>query len=170
MSDPGHRNAAVSLPRGLASALAMLPDGLHSRLMASALNHLLARWINTKDLDFLDSRGVVIAVRDMGIRYRLSCKQGRLIAWDLPADLTIEATLYDYLQLIGKQEDPDTLVFQRRLSMRGDTELGLAVKNFLDGLDFDSLGSYRKLDLLLQRVLPVYKRIFGQVATRSPDP
>lgn len=44
----------------------------------------------------------------------------------------IEGTLYDFLVLIDRQEDPDTLVFQRRLAIEGDTELGLRVKNFLD--------------------------------------
>ncbi|MGB7997639.1 MAG: SCP2 sterol-binding domain-containing protein, partial [Photobacterium halotolerans] len=39
----------------------------------------------------------------------------------------------------ARKVDPDTLFFQRRLTMQGDTELGLAVKNLLDSLDLDSL-------------------------------
>jgi predicted lipid carrier protein YhbT len=69
--------------------------------------------------------------------------------------------VYDFLVLAGRQEDPDTLVFQRRLVMQGDTELGLQVKNLLDGLDVESLGLYRKMEPFLKRALPVYRRIFG---------
>jgi predicted lipid carrier protein YhbT len=37
--------------------------------------------------------------------------------------------------LARRQEDPDTLFFSRRLSMEGDTELGLLVKNTLDAIE-----------------------------------
>jgi predicted lipid carrier protein YhbT len=43
-------------------------------------------------------------------------------------DLTISANAQDFLRLAQRQEDPDTLFFNRRLSMEGDTELGLVVK------------------------------------------
>lgn len=41
--------------------------------------------------------------------------------------------------IAGRKEDPDTLFFQRRLSIQGDTELGLEVKNLLDNIDFDNM-------------------------------
>ena len=44
--------------------------------------------------------------------------------------------------------------------MEGDTELGLEVKNFLDGLDLESLGLLRQLGAVLQQALPVYERLF----------
>ena len=37
--------------------------------------------------------------------------------------------------LARRQEDPDTLFFSRRLSMEGDTELGLLVKNTIDAIE-----------------------------------
>jgi predicted lipid carrier protein YhbT len=40
---------------------------------------------------------------------------------------------------VSRQEDPDTLFFQRRLTIEGDTELGLEVKNILDALDHENL-------------------------------
>jgi predicted lipid carrier protein YhbT len=36
------------------------------------------------------------------------------------------------LLLLAGQVDADTLFFQRRLAIAGDTELGLVVKNWLD--------------------------------------
>jgi predicted lipid carrier protein YhbT len=41
--------------------------------------------------------------------------------------------------IAGRKEDPDTLFFQRRLSIEGDTELGLEVKNLMDSVDLDAL-------------------------------
>jgi predicted lipid carrier protein YhbT len=37
--------------------------------------------------------------------------------------------------LAARREDADTLFFQRRLRMSGDTELGLYLKNFLDAFE-----------------------------------
>ena len=41
--------------------------------------------------------------------------------------------------LARRLEDPDTLFFSRRLSMEGDTELGLLVKNTLDAIELPIL-------------------------------
>ena len=49
-------------------------------------------------------------------------------------DVTVRASLADYLALALRREDPDTLFFTRRLVIEGDTELGLQVKNALDAL------------------------------------
>jgi O2-independent ubiquinone biosynthesis accessory factor UbiT len=59
----------------------------------------------------------------------------RVLARDHPADVTIRGESASFLAMAGRLEDPDTLFFQRRLIIEGDTELGLGVKNFLDGLD-----------------------------------
>ena len=55
------------------------------------------------------------------------------------ADLTLSASAWDFVLLARRQEDPDTLFFSRRLSMEGDTELGLLVKNTLDAIEMPAL-------------------------------
>jgi len=156
-------NNAPRLPRLLATPLSLLPDPVHSRLIALALNKVLGEQIREGELDFLQGRSVVIRVRDVGITYGLTFDGNRLIASDPGRgnDLSIEGAAYDFLVLVAREEDPDTLVFQRRLVTQGDTELGLEVKNFLDGLDVESLGLYRRMEPLLKRALPVYRRVFG---------
>ena len=53
--------------------------------------------------------------------------------WDgAPAELELGAGLADFLALMRADMDADTLFFQRRLRISGDTELGLIVKNWLD--------------------------------------
>jgi predicted lipid carrier protein YhbT len=49
-----------------------------------------------------------------------------------PAELELGATMADLLSLMRADTDADTLFFQRRLRISGDTELGLIVKNWLD--------------------------------------
>ena len=48
---------------------------------------------------------------------------------------TLPATARDFMLLLTRREDPDTLFFSRRLVSEGDTELGLSVKNLLDAVD-----------------------------------
>ncbi len=138
-------------------------------MLAGVLNRVLASQLQQGDLDFLEGRSLLIRVRDAGVRYHLGLEGRSLkaIPGDRAAELSIEATLYDFLVLAGRQEDPDTLVFQRRLVMQGDTELGLAVKNFLDGLDSDALAAYGALEGVVGRLTPLYRRLFGQGLTGS---
>ncbi len=49
-------------------------------------------------------------------------------------DVTIRASLEDYVRLALRRDDPDTLFFTRRLVIEGDTALGLSIKNALDAL------------------------------------
>ncbi len=53
------------------------------------------------------------------------------------ATVRIRGHLAGFLSLAVRAEDPDTLFFQRKLAIEGDTETGLHVKNLLDGLDYD---------------------------------
>ncbi len=162
------RRNEVLLPRLLATPLSLLPETACSRFLALALNRALVEPLCEGELDFLRNRSIEIAVRDARIVFRLTYTGGRLGAAvrNGTADLVIAGTVYDFLALVSRQEDPDTLVFQRRLVMQGDTELGLQVKNFLDGLDPESPGLPGKLEPFLKNLLSVYRRAFSQ----SPVP
>ena len=43
------------------------------------------------------------------------------------------------MRLASRLEDADTLFFQRRLELTGDTELGLTARNLLDRLPWESV-------------------------------
>ncbi|MCP9761279.1 Sterol-binding domain protein, partial [Aquitalea sp. S1-19] len=51
-------------------------------------------------------------------------------------DLRFAANLADLARMMLREEDPDTLFFNRKLVIEGDTELGLIVKNLLDSVDW----------------------------------
>ncbi len=151
------------LPKLLTLPFKLFPSTVHSNILVSFLNLILKNQVLDGDLDFLNNRRLRINVRDLNISYNISLKKNRLISisGNNESDIKIQANIYDFLQLAARQQDPDTLVFQRRLIMQGNTELGLELKNFLDGLDLESQGSFVKIESFLLKGLPVYKRLFS---------
>jgi predicted lipid carrier protein YhbT len=139
---------APTLPRPLALPLALIPPVVHSTMLVTAMNRILAPELADGELDFLQEKVMLIRVTDAKISCRITLDEGKLRAasGDRPHDLSIEGTVYDYLLLTTRREDPDTLFFNRRLRLGGSTELGLFVKNFLDSLELDErLGYIQKL-------------------------
>jgi len=155
-----------SLPRFpllLGVPFKLMPVKLHSQLLVTFLNRILSQQLKDGELDFLERRRLTIKVSDTSIRYSVVLVDGRLVPEQAAkqCDLVIQASVYDFLMIAARKEDPDTLVFQRRLIMQGDTELGLELKNFLDGLDIESTGAFSVIESILQRGLPVYRRLFS---------
>ncbi|MBB1592916.1 SCP2 domain-containing protein [Achromobacter sp. UMC46] len=82
----------------------------------------------------LDGRSFAITIEDLGLRSAFVVRAGAFRpAWDrAPCELELGAKLGDLVSLMRAETDADTLFFQRRLRISGDTELGLIVKNWLD--------------------------------------
>jgi predicted lipid carrier protein YhbT len=79
-------------------------------------------------------------VKDLGIRLYFSVGlRGFHAEGHGQVDVTFTATALDFARLSLRLEDPDTLFFNRRLLIEGDTDLGLTVKNMLDSLELDAL-------------------------------
>lgn len=90
--------------------------------------------------DLLQGRWLCLEVSDLGLSWFVTCERGRLqVKRRAPTDVCIRGSWRDFLLLASRQEDPDTLFFRRRLVIEGDTDLGLGVKNLLDGLDPEQL-------------------------------
>ena len=135
-------------PSPLAIPLGLIPSKAHSALLVRALNRLFAPEIADGEIDFLNDRIMVIHVTDARLKFRVSLVGERLVAAEKREsdDLSIEGTVYDFLLLATRREDPDTLFFNRRLHLGGNTELGLYVKNFLDSVELEErLGPLLKL-------------------------
>lgn len=135
-------------PAPLALPLGLIPNRVHSTLLVQILNRLFAPELAEGELDFLQDRVLQIEVTDARLKYRITLADGYLKAalGSQPQDLSISGSVYDFLLLASRREDPDTLFFNRRLKLGGDTELGLYVKNFLDALELEErLGPLLKL-------------------------
>ncbi len=109
------------------------------------------------EIGFLGGRVMNIFVSDAELRFSLKLDHDKLRAGTevQEADLTIEGTVYTFLLLATRKEDADTLFFRRQLKTSGDTELGLHVKNFLDGIEPETLPYYRIIDPILRSSLAV---------------
>ncbi len=129
------------VPRPVGSLLSRLPAYPGSVLLATALDLGLARQLPADVLQLLRGHKLRIHVRDACLTFDFFWTGDRFSACTAhqAADLTISANAGDFLRLAQRKEDPDTLFFNRRLSMEGDTELGLVVKNALDALEFPVL-------------------------------
>lgn len=122
------------LPGILLRPIGVLPAGITRQSFALGCNHVFATALAAGELDFLEGRVLGVELRDAGIELRLGAQCRRLVVPDIRrrVDVRIGGNAYEFLLLVSRREDPDTLFFQRRLRIEGDTELGLHVKNFLD--------------------------------------
>jgi len=155
-------NSHPLFPAPLSLPLKVMPAFIHNKILVTTLNRMFKDEIKQGELDFLQGKIINISIEDAGIEYSFTLINDRLAAADKndSADLILQGTVYNYLLLASRQEDTDTLFFSRRLHMQGDTELGLYVKNFLDGMDMDSHKVSAYLESLLKKSLPVYERLF----------
>jgi predicted lipid carrier protein YhbT len=131
--------AAAKLLPLLASLGRRLPGGFVSAHLVAMLEfarHM--QWLQPPAQ--LDGRSFGISIEDLGLRCCFTCRQGHFrLLWGTSGaqrlDLEIAASLGDFTSLVRGTVDADTLFFQRRLKIAGDTDLGLVVKNWLDATE-----------------------------------
>lgn len=131
-------------PIPLGKAISRLPTMPPSFVLAKLLNALLFRRPEYQSLLPLCGKFIAIRVSDIGLQFLLVLdeKGFQPVSRDEQPDLSISATAYDFMRLASRQEDPDSLFFNRRLVIEGDTELGLLAKNTLDALDLSKLSLF----------------------------
>ena len=136
----------LTFPAPLAKLFSVLPQYPHAVLFTGFLNTALSAHIRPPDLQALHGKQICIRMRDAGIEFHFSVTPTAFVARRRMSrpDLTISADARDFLLLGLRQEDPDTLFFNRRLTLEGDTELGLFVKNTLDALEIPVLNLLRR--------------------------
>ncbi|MEY2633682.1 MAG: hypothetical protein RIR00_2336 [Pseudomonadota bacterium] len=128
------------LPGFVARIGRQLPQWPHALTLCAGLNAArLIKWLPADDTGLFEGRSFLVAVEDTGGEARFIYRNGRfqpLFSAGGEADVSFRGSLSAYLKLLLRQEDPDTLFFNRQLSIEGDTELGLAVKNLLDAIEW----------------------------------
>lgn len=163
MQTTNHPESFPILPKKFSFPLKLIPAFLHNKALVTTLNKVFQKDIAEGELDFLENKVIQISIEDAEIKYRFSLKANKLIAApdNQQADIKLCGTIYDYLLLASRKEDTDALFFSRRLKMQGDTELGLHVKNFLDGLDMESHKISARLEGFMKKCLPIYEKLFS---------
>lgn len=132
-------NLNATLPPPLTRPFSRLVSRLPhpgSAVFAKLLNAVLRRDLPQDVYLQLIGRQVEIAVSDWGVRFRVGVSSERFtpLPHNAVADLSITATARDFAMLASGDEDADTLYFDRRVVVEGDTELALLIKNTLDAL------------------------------------
>ncbi|USD32052.1 MULTISPECIES: ubiquinone anaerobic biosynthesis accessory factor UbiT [Vibrio] len=125
----------------LRSPVHLLPQIVQKKILLDGLKSVFKEALEDGDFEFLQDKWLKVEVKDMNLSWYISYQKDKLIVADSPVqeDVAFGGNLNDLVLIAGRKEDPDTLFFQRRLSIEGDTELGLEVKNLMDSVDLEQL-------------------------------
>jgi predicted lipid carrier protein YhbT len=138
----------------------LIPYAAQKPVLSLVLNEAFREPLRHGDMDFLEGAKVRIKVTDLSIDWliRVDAERFTPIDREWKDDVSISGESRDFLLLATRQADPDTLFFQRRIRIEGDTELGLGVKNTMDSMDWDDLPMpLRKLLQALSMLIERFK-------------
>lgn len=136
-----HSSVRSGLHAAAAPVCGRLLQPFGQSLLLTVVNRTLTRPLSEGEFEFLIGRVLTVAIADLGVRWSFTANAAgdRIVKATGPADATIRADSRALLLVAARRVDPDTLFFQRRLMLAGDTELGLQAKNLLDTLELDDL-------------------------------
>ena len=105
--------------------------------LATALNGFLRRKLPAELFERLADREVAIEVTRPALRASFRVRGRRFVPMRPTATpyLRFRASALDFMRIAAREEDPDTLFFNRRRIVEGDTEAALLVKNSLDCIE-----------------------------------
>ena len=128
----------ITLPQWCAQIGRRLPALPPRFALVKTLNLMLKRGLLPADMSLFDGKKFEIDVLDAGIKVRFTANAEKFIDADFfgTPDLRLAANGIDFMRMMMREEDPDTLFFNRKLQIEGDTELGLITKNLLDSVDW----------------------------------
>lgn len=135
-------------PSLLRLPLKLTPFAIKKRVIEQLINWQFNQALADDELEFLTDRWLKVEVRDLDLNWFLTLSGGKLKVSDCAdPDVTFSGETNDLILIAARREDPDTLFFQRRLIIEGDTELGLYVKNLMDSIDLDSMPAPLRIGL-----------------------
>lgn len=153
------RRLGRQLPMSLVRQTGRLPFGLQRFVLREGMTRAFQEALADGDFDFLEHRWLRVEITDAQLSWCIGFDgQSLLVEPERPADACIRGQLREFLLLASRAEDPDSLFFQRRLMIEGDTEIGLEAKNLMDGVDEAALP--RALRLILPHCGTIAQRLF----------
>ena len=126
-------------PSRLAPWLRALPPVLQRRVLRRVIATVLVAPIDAGALEFMRGRRLGIEVTDLGLHWVIEFNDGGVSVSECQPEASVRGSVTDLLLLASRLEDADTLFFQRRLNLTGDTELGLTVRNLLERLPWETV-------------------------------
>jgi len=136
-------------PSLLRLPIRLTPFALQRQVLEQVLRCQFREALAEGDLAFLSGRWLKIEVSDMALQWYMTLDDGRLkVSQQAKEDVSFSGNANDLILIAARKEDPDTLFFQRRLRIEGDTELGLYVKNLMDAIDLASMPNVLRIALV----------------------
>lgn len=134
---PGTAAPPFRLPRIVRDVCSRLPAFPPALACALALDVIAPRLLGADALTALDGKAFRVVVDDAGasVAFRLRASRFEPLAGNDAVDVSFRGCAADLLLLATRRADPDTLFFERRLVIEGDTETGLLLKNLLDAVE-----------------------------------
>jgi len=126
-------------PSRLAPWLRALPPVLQRRVLRRVIATVLVAPIDAGALEFMRGRRLGIEVTDLGLHWVIEFNDAGVSVSECQPEASVRGSVTDLLLLASRLEDADTLFFQRRLNLTGDTELGLTVRNLLERLPWETV-------------------------------
>lgn len=149
--------------------LRVVPFSLKRRVIEQLLKWQFAQALADEELDFLADRWLKIEITDIELTWFVTLDNNQLKVSDqADADVIFSANSYDLILIAARKEDPDTLFFQRRLLIEGDTELGLYVKNLMDAIELELMPAPLRVGLMQIAEL-VESSLKAQTRHKKPD-
>lgn len=143
------RSRIVHLGPSLLSVPIKLTPFALNAVLEQVLSWQFRQALDDGELEFLEGRWLSIHVRDIDLQWFTSVVNGKLVvSQNAQADVSFSADASDLLMIAARKQDPDTLFFQRRLVIEGDTELGLYVKNLMDAIELEQMPKALRMMLL----------------------
>lgn len=135
-------------PSLLRLPIKLTPFALQKQVLQQLLGWQFRHALAEGDLDFLEQRWLKVEVRDLGLRWFVTVREGVLLVSDeQQEDVSFSGDANDLILIAARKQDPDTLFFQRRLVIEGDTELGLYVKNLMDAIELENMPTPLRIGL-----------------------
>ena len=135
-SSINHKVVAYTLKilKGISSTA---PRVILKPLLQAAFTQVFKQQLLNQELGFFAEKCLQVKVSDIAFEFYLRLQQNKFAVEFKPQNANVVFTCdsENLFLLAANKADPDTLFFQRKLSIQGDTELGLHIKNLLASLD-----------------------------------
>ncbi|PIJ51013.1 hypothetical protein BL250_01580 [Erwinia sp. OLTSP20] len=166
-----HRFRAACVNKGpgfMRFPLRVTPFIVRKHVLQQVLCWQFSQALADGEIDFLEGRWLGIDITDLALCWKMTVSNGRIVLAEGPlADVWFRGQVNDLLLIAARKQDPDTLFFQRRLIIEGDTELGLEVKNLMDAIELETLPAPLRIGLLT--LASFVEAGLNEGANSSPD-
>ncbi|MDF7669777.1 SCP2 domain-containing protein [Orbaceae bacterium ESL0721] len=136
------------MPQALGLTLRYIPFSLKKQVIEQLLKLQFKQSLEDAELDFLEDKWLKIEVTDLKLVWFVSLIDNQLVVSRKEhPNVSFIGNANDLIMIATRRQDPDTLFFQRRLIVEGDTELGLYVKNLMDSIELESMPHFIRTTL-----------------------